>query len=256
MQTKTNQIPRIEKITKIWSPDSKLWIPHNDGEIAFASPSFGSDNYTNIGKEILNHNLKIATGEHTASLLHAVYCGPEEFKDSLEAQTIRKIMKDKWPWVFNRNLWTSEGVYVIQDSEAKGIEKLNQKDLEEKLSNSSAGSPILYNSDKTIRFAPKGSYQLGEHTSESLAKDGFIIASYGTEGAEKLAEISTKFKESPYVYGVEVEKGKDPIQRVASLSSDWYDDRLVVYGNNHVLNDYGCAFGVLKEVAKPLAPKN
>jgi hypothetical protein len=239
--------PRIEKIEKVWIPESKLYIPQEDKEIAFAYPAFGPDIYTKTGKELLKHNLTIPTAEQTAYLLHAVYCGPKEFTTSPEAKEIKRIMKDNWFWIFNQNLWTNKGVYVIHDSEAKGIsEKLNSEDLEKKLNESIAGSPILYSSDGKVRFAPKESYRLGEHTPDSLAKDGFIIANYGVKGAEKLAEVSSKFKYEPKTFGFD--ETKEPILRVASLYSnrDLVDVRLDVGGYNWYDYGDGYAFGVLE----------
>ncbi len=44
----TNQnIPRVERIEKVWSPDARLYVPHEKGEIAFASPI--SLLYRNLG---------------------------------------------------------------------------------------------------------------------------------------------------------------------------------------------------------------
>ena len=67
---------RVERIEKVWTPNAKLYVPHQGEEIAFAFPAFGANINQKVGKEILSHNLKVPTGDYTASLLHPVYCNP------------------------------------------------------------------------------------------------------------------------------------------------------------------------------------
>ena len=73
---------------------------------------------------------------------------------------------------------------------------------------------VRFSKANQVRFAPKGSYKLGVHV-ESFVKDGFIIASYGVEGAEKLGEASSKFN-YPIIHGIEVEKGQEIEQTTVS----------------------------------------
>ncbi|MEK6829175.1 MAG: hypothetical protein AABY15_03530 [Nanoarchaeota archaeon] len=222
---------------------TKLVVPHEKGEVTFAYPSIGPNNYTEVGKEILKQEMNVPTGDYMASLIHTAYCN-DSVKNEPEYQNIREIMKNKWLWVFNRNLWTKDGVYVLQDSKAIGrSQPLSQNDLEKMLKGSKEVNGVRFSKDKNVRFAEKGSYQLENHTPESLAKDGFVIASYGIEGAEKLGEVSSKFKVKPYVYGVEKDTSE---QRVSALYLNSFGDRLNVYGD--VFGDYGdChAFGVWK----------
>ena len=238
----------METETKAYQPRivrrTELWVPHNEGEIAFASPSHGPNFYQNVGSQILNSNKKVPTGDHTASLLHASYCssvrGEPEFAD------VRKIMKYSWLWVYNRNLWTDKGVYIIQDKNADGRNKpLNISDLEKILKDGRELSHggIRFSQDGKVRFAPKGSYVLGEHTSESLAKDGFIIASYEEEGATKFEEVSTVFRNKPYIYGLEIQTGQSPALRVSAVCDG--GGRLGFDGDDFG-DDDGHAFGVWK----------
>ncbi len=223
---------------------TEIEVPGRDGNIIFVHPSQGPHNYPTVGKGILARGLTLPIAEQTAYLLHAAYCGPEDFKEREEITKIRDlIMKNRWLWSFDQNLWTSKGVYVVSDPEAIGVSQpLDQEDLERKLSESPAGSPILYSSDGTIRFAPKGSYSIGEHTKESLAKDGFVVASFGQEGAERLAEVSEEFKDPPKTWGLDIQEGKSPVQRVTAL--DGYYGGLCVGGDCRVDDWGGHAFGV------------
>ncbi len=186
--------------------------------------------------------MKVPTGDYMASLLYSACCD-DSVKNEPEFQNIREIIKNRWLWVFNINRWTEDGVYVLQDLKAAGRNQpLNEKDLEKMLKGGKDINGIRFSRDGTVRFAPKETYQLETHTPESLAKDGFVIASYGLEGAEKLGEVSSKFKKKPYVYGVKTDTAE---QRVSALLGD-FDDRLGVDGYDFVgIRDY-CAFGVLK----------
>jgi len=121
------KLPRIERGT------TKIIVPHEEGEIVFDALNEEPNSYQNVGRGILVRNLEVPVGDYTASLLHAAYCIPET-ENKPEFKEIRDIMKNRWLWVFNRNLWTSEGVYVVQDWNAVGTSQpLNQKALEEML---------------------------------------------------------------------------------------------------------------------------
>ncbi len=226
----------------------ELIVPYNKGEISHIFPAIGPDSYRNVGKKILDSKLSVPTGDYTASLLHAAYCS--NAKDVPEFKRIRDIIKDiikdRWLWVFQNNLWSSQGVYVVHDLEAKGLsENLDIAQLEKMLKGSKEVKGVRFSQDNRIRFAPKGSYSLGEHTPESLTKDGFIIASYGERGAEQLGEVASTFNGKPYVYCIDKSERDKPTQGVAALDSGCVDGRLSVRGGSFGDSDGGRAFGVL-----------
>jgi len=221
---------------------TELWVPHNAGEIAFAYPSAGPNSYREVRKEILNRGQKIPTGSQTSSLLYAAYCIPE-VESEPEFENVRSIMRGAWLWLFNRNLWVENGVYVLQDTQAIGRgESLDVNKLEIMLKNGKEIEGVRFSEDGTLRFAPKETYNLGEQTPEVLAKNGFVIASCGRDGAEKIADASAKFKRKPYVNGVETKK---PEQRVSAL--DGYGGLRLDFGGLN-FDDAGLshAFGVLE----------
>lgn len=234
--------PMVERPTM---PITKLWVPHVKGMIAFAHPSTGPDNYRNVGAEILRMGQQVPTGDETASLVHAAYCIPK-VENEPEFQNIREIMVRNGFWIFNRNLWTSEGVYVVPDLEAIGrSQPLDIGELERALKDGNDFNGIRFSPDRVVRFAPKDSYKIGEHTPESLAKDGFVVANYDFEGAEKLGEVSKKFKYNPRTWGSNVQEGQNPELRVAGLVSDYFG-RLGVGAGDSEGDGGGWSFGVLK----------
>ena len=248
MATKTYE-PRVEEVTKVWTPDAKLYVPHGNREIAFASPSFGSNFYQKVGKEILAHNLGLPTGDYTASLLHPAYCD-SRVSENPRFRNVRELMRSNWLWVFNQNLWTDKGVYVIQDLKAKGrSEEFDSEKLKklERLVNAKGireVNGVRFSKDGKVRFASTGTYKLGEHTPESLRTDGFVIAGYDLDGARKLSEVSSKIGKNPITYGVEVAEGNNPELRISALVVG--DSRLHVGGDDWGGNYWCHAFGVLK----------
>jgi len=219
----------------------ELIVPHHDKEISFIHPSEGPNTYQEVGKAILGRGLRLPTGEETASLVYSAYNSEEpEFKE------IRQIMRDGWLWVFNRNLWTDKGVYVQEDMEAKGMsEKIEVKGLEKRLDGGKEVNGIRFSKDSTLRFAPKETYNPeGNLEPDALAKDGFVIASYGKEGAEKLGEVAKKFSHKSYLWTLKDIQG--PVQRVSALDEDYCGSGLGVYGNDGGYDWGGRAFGVRK----------
>lgn len=217
--------------------DTEIDVPGKDGKITFVYLPYKGlrdykDNYINIGAWILQRKLAIPTAEQTAYLVHGLYRGPKEFSEHtlIISEIQSQIAHNGLIWVFNRNLWTPKGVYVVDDPKAIGnSQELNINDLEKMLKDSKEVNGIRFSRDNRVRFAPKDSYKLGSPNLNpkeypSLEKNGFVIASFGNEGAEKLGEVA-KFCYTPIVQGVEVEKGDRPIQSISALFKfHRYDD--------------------------------
>lgn len=257
MAAETTQTPRIERIEKVWTPDAKLWTPHEDGETVFAFPSFGPGIYLDVGQRVLSNNLQTPVGEHSSDLVHAAYCGPEmvedkPFRDSPPVANVRDIMRNDWIWVARRKLWTPEGfgklgagIFSVYDEKGIGLSKeLVISELEEELKNSvELREGVISTPNGRVRFASESSYTLGDHTHDSIEDDGNVITDYGVEGAGRLSDVSRVIGGNPYVYGLDVSQLKKPEQRVSALGEDG--------GWLHVRGDFGGsgnghAFGVLK----------
>lgn len=225
--------------------------------IAFAHPFAGPNTYREVAKQILGNRtarLSLPDGENTSFLLHAVYCGPEEFQKQPEAVELRdNIMRPRYLWVFNSNLWVPEkyksayGVFVVADEGGLGLsQQLDVGELEKRLKGGrKLKSEVRFSEDGKVGFAPRDTYKNGVMSPEDFAKDGFIVASNKEEGARKLAEVS---KSRHFTYKQPrswiVEAGKEPIQAVSAVLG--YDgDRLGFLGYFLDGSWGGCAFGVL-----------
>ncbi|MEN9626235.1 MAG: hypothetical protein RL557_563 [archaeon] len=222
----------------------ELWTPHTDKEIAFAYPSVGPNIYRELGKVILANNQLVPHGDYTAALLHAAYCVPE-VRDEPEYKNVRDIMRRRWLSVFNKNRWTTNGVYVVQDTKAVGLSEPLPDNLETLLEGATEVDGVRFSKNGKVRFAPKGTYQLGELTTDAFAKDGFVRASVGIEGAQKLAEVASCFKYNPRTWGLEIGENQDPEERVSALG-DYVGSRLDLYGDYFGDGSGGHAFGVLQ----------
>ncbi|MBU2616619.1 MAG: hypothetical protein KKB79_01400 [Nanoarchaeota archaeon] len=236
------------KSVRIERGQINLIVPTLNAELRYVHPALGPDSYNSVGKQILDRGQKVPTGNLTVPLIHMAYCN-ESVKDEKEFSDIRNIMEDRWLWVFNRNIWTSQGVYVVQDEEALGRNApFDIEELEDKLSGGDNELRVRFSQDRKTRFAPKSTYSLGKHTPESLARDGFVIANYDINGAEKLGEVSSEFKYNPKTFGLNIEDGQVPQQRTACLDSGWdFDDGgLGVCGDDWDDYEGGCAFGIEK----------
>ena len=223
-----------QRNARIERGQTNLIVPTSNREISYVHPSFGPNTYTEVGKQILEAGYKVPTGDLTVPLVHTAYLD-DSVKNEPEFENVREIMKNRWLWVFNRNIWIPEGVYVIPDENALGRNApFSIEELEDKLSGADTEFGVRFSQDRKTRFAPKESYGLGVHTPDNLARDGFVVANYGVEGASQLAEVSRFFRNNPKTYGVEVAEGQNPEQRVASLDSYWDLDvgGLYVYGDN------------------------
>ena len=106
--------------------------------------------------------------------------------------------------------------------------------------------------DRNVRFVPFG-FKIRFQSSSDLARNPFVKALAGEEGAEKLAEVSENYECEPYVWS------EDNIDRsivsVAGLDPYWhfaYDVSLGIFGNRDGRNqDCGAfsAYNITKNVS-------
>ena len=225
----TNYKPRIVRGRE----PIEIWVPHEDKEIAFAHHEYGPDIYRDVANQIFKNKQKVPIGDYIVSLLYPAYCD-KKVRKVKEFTNVRDTLHDDHLWVFNVNAWTNKGVYVIMDLEAKGRGlRVDINELEKALENGKDINGVRFSKDNLVRFAPKETYKFGCHTPDSLSKDGFIIASFGEEGAKKLAEVSSKFEENIFISGYYYAHQGDKIsQRVSSLNTSHDDYNALMFSGN------------------------
>lgn len=210
----------------------------------------GPSTYAETGETILNNRLKLLSAPELVSLLHQVYCSQDnEFRQHPKTEFIsKKVMQDNL-WVFNRNLWTPKnaknaGVYVQFDEQVKGMsERLQTDQLEDLLSGGSVERGVRFSKDGKTAFAPYSSIPSGYYSEGRLTQNGFVIASYGAEGAEKLNAIAKTFTPEPYVFLVD-NSSESNTQSLSTLCVNWFIKKLGVYGVWDVRGKSGYALGM------------
>src|SRR3989344_4025190 len=226
-----------KKSVRIKRGQTNLIVHYNGRELVYLYPQVRSDFYTEVGRNILKQGLSFPTGDYTSPLLHTAYCN-KEVKNEPEFVNIRELVRKNNLWVFNINLWTDKGVYVFQDLKSKGFRRginlnkrreLNLNKLEKMLKGGKDFNGIRFSEDGRVRFAPKELYLLGDHTPETLAKDGFMIVSCGKDGAEQIGEVSSKFRYDPITLGADIqEEGQNPYSPRVHIGVSVID---VTFGN-------------------------
>ncbi|MEK6844337.1 MAG: hypothetical protein AABX83_02820 [Nanoarchaeota archaeon] len=224
MQTKTN------KGLEVREGRTYLKAPHLDGEINFVYPAKGSGNYIDVAEELKKDNLSQPTMSQNASLIYSAWQNPKE-KYSKE---VINTLGEFGLWCFNGILCAKEGAYIKDNPEIKnGRVSMNEKDLLSKLESS----------ESSVRFVPYG-YKVGKQSAKELAKNKFVQALAGEEGADKLAETSSNYQFEPHLFSLE-NPDKELI-RVASLGGGRgrIDGGLLVLGLGSDVSWGGHVFGV------------
>ena len=230
MRKKNNKM--TEKGLNIREGRTYLDTHSSKGIVSFVAPAFGHSAYAKVGQEITEAGLVQPTMKQTASLIYDAWQNPAE---KYSKDIIGKL-RTNWLWGFNGLLYVpKEGVYIQDRPEVQnGRVVMNQEDLVKKMESN----------DESVRFVPFG-FKRESQSSLELAKNPFVQALAGEEGADKLAQVSENYKIKPFVWALE--NINSPQIRVASLDSVRYfvGDRLDVYGNDWGGSN-GYAFGVFE----------
>lgn len=189
---------------KDYGENRQIEVQHGPGKITFILPAKGLSSFDNAGEAILKEGLMLPSGDQIASLLHAVYFGSKKFIESPQSKKIKKIISQSDPlWIFNRNLWTNEGLYVVTNlGKQEFTQELVISDLEKKLNGGiKIEKGIKFSRDRKLRFVPKFSYDFSiKYGLEEFTKEGQIIANYGKRGSQKLGEVAFKLGSVPSVF--------------------------------------------------------
>ena len=213
-------------------------ILHEKGSLTFQHPSFRGT-YGSIAEQIDAEGLQRPTSAQIASLVYDALQNPT---GEYEAG-ILNLLKNSWLFEFNGNLYLPKkeraevhnGVIVEVNPTIKdGRLVMDRKSLIKRLNRN----------DSNVKFVPFG-YPTGEQSYHTLAKNPYIIARYGEEGADKIADLASKHKYNPFVWSFESVNSE--IVRMSALNDDFdFGVRLHVDGDNWDDNSRGHSFGVKK----------
>lgn len=237
----TNKPIRIEVKQGIEERRGKhlVYVPHLDGEIAFSIPivAYGTNvahfnyfprgDYFECRKQIGYEGLNTPTFSHNISLVNAAWQNPEE---RLSHQILSSIENSGSLWGFTGILYVpDEGAY-IQDNPKVRVES----NLDILVMRRSNLINKLEANDPSVRFVPFG-YKINKVSRRGLAKNKFLQALLGEEGAEKFVEVSNKYKDAPtldsfknvkhqsiYVPALRSFTGYDSYLAVECFDSKWY----------------------------------
>lgn len=197
--------------------------------------------YANVFSRIIAKGLAPAQADVIAALLHLAYC---ELPEEPQSADFRAKMRDRWLWVPNRTLLVGgndAGIYVQYDEQGVGLaQKMDIVELERALESADVIEGVRFSRDGNVRFAPRHTFRLGECSCREFARDGFVIASYGPEGAEKLAQVAATLKLKPRILLEDAPDGASQ-QRLSALTCCYGESGLVACGES--FGDYGVGFG-------------
>lgn len=194
--------------------------------------------YGNVANEIDKAGLKRPSSAETASLVYEAWKNPKEQYSS----EIISILKNNWLWEYTGNLYLPKSNEEINNGV---ILETNPKIENGKLiMDKNSLVQRLKENDKSVKFVPFG-FKIGEQNLIELQKNLYIIARYGKEGAEKIAEVASKYKEKPIIHSFD--SVNEEKTRMSALDGNWgFGSRLVVDGDDWGDDVRGRAFGIKK----------
>ena len=213
-------------------------IPHEGGKLTFQYPAF-KGYYGDIAEAIDNEGLKRPNSPETASLVYDAFKNPEGKFES----EILKIMNDTWFVEYTGNLYLPKSNEEVNNGV---IIECNPKIENKKLvMNKSDLIKRLSENDSNVKFVPFG-FKTGEQNLIELQKNPYIVARYGKEGAEKIAEVASKYKKNPYLWSFD-SVGEEKV-RMSALGGGWdFGGGLSVYGDVWGGGGDRRAFGVCED---------
>ena len=215
-------------------------IPHEGGALTFQHPSFRGT-YGSLAQQIDADGLQRPTSAQTASLLYDTL---QNLEGEYEAG-ILKILKDSCLIEFNGNLYLpkKEGEEVHNGVIVEANPAIKERRL---IMNRKALTKRLKKNDPSVKFVPFG-YAVGEQSTHTLAKNPYIIARYGEEGADKIANLVLKYKKNPEVLSFKsIDSETAEISALYEDSWRGFNGRLHVGANHWYDSSNGSAFGIKK----------
>ena len=216
---------------------NEMDFQHEGKTLTAVHPFYGPADSRTLQNLIRKNGDVEPTAPELTSFVHEYFDGEES-----QAEEVNQIMKDKYFKGFT-------GILYVPEKGALG------KGLAYFIDNPKFDRDSIVNRDNLLKRLDENRAQVPfEHLKEDfvdwkkVAKHPYFIAwAGGKEGAEKLAELASKHpKKEVSILVPNVSILREPIAKVAMLSSSEDSNRLIV--SSRVLGDYeySYAFGVLK----------
>ncbi len=223
----------------------RFYVPHLDGEIEFAYPAKGPDDFSKVRYYLKQDGLRMPTMAQTASLVYAAWQNPKE----KFSRKIIDVLKENSLWVNNGFFYMShKGAYIVDNPErimngrpSFGSEDLDIVDILEK---NHLKNPF------GIRFVPfSPSFEVDLLESSLIAKNPLINALAEEEGAKKLEKIAEKYNSQFFVKGHNGDYSISYGWEEGITALEAFDDHLALYttlGNTLFGGNggYRVAFGI------------
>jgi hypothetical protein len=220
----------------------ELIVPYEGKELTFEYPPL-KGSYAVIADQFDDRSLRKSSSSEIASLVYDAF---ENSKWQFESEII-KILNNDFLFEFAGNLYLPKSKEEINNGVLLETDPFisNGRIVMDKASLVKR----LYENDPLVKFIPFG-YKIGEQTWQELETNPYMAGRYGLEGAEKMAEIASKYDSNPEIYGYnDVEK---EIINLSALGTCYnIFQKLVVNGfSNDGKQDFGSGgygFGVVQK---------
>lgn len=217
-----------------------LTVPHKGGKLTFQYPAF-MGYAQDVANEIDEKGLRRPNSPETASLVYDAF---QNSKGKYESEIVN-ILENYWFREFTGNLYLPESNEEINN----GVIIDNSPKLEDGkifvINYKNNLIKKLHENDPNVKFVPFG-FKTGGQSLIELKKNPYIIARYGEEGAEKIAEVASKYKLNPNLQSFIHPINKEEI-RLSALYSYFGDSSLKIDGINWNIDRLGHSFGIVDE---------
>ena len=213
---------------------TEMDFQHEGKTLTAVHPFYGPANSRTLQNLIRKDGYAEPTSARLTSFIHEYFGGSEP-----QAQEVNQIMRDRYFRGFT-------GILYVPESKGKGLAHFI--DYPEFDINSYVDKEnLLKRLDESHAQVPFEHLKEGSVDWRKVVKHPYFVAwANGEEGAEKLAELASKHpNKKDYIWTPEVSTLKEPIARVATLSSSWGGGLGVDTCYRGDGKD-GVAFGVLK----------
>jgi len=216
---------------------TEMDFQHEGKTLTAVHPFYGPANSRTLQNLIRKDGYVESTAPELISFVHEYFDGSEP-----KAQEVNQIMRDRYFRGFTGILYVPE-----KDAFGKGLAHfIDYPEFDEK--SVVDRDNLLKRLDESHAQIPFEHFKDGPVDWRKVAKHPYFVAwAGGEEGAEKLAELASKHpNKEAYILVPSISNLREPIARVATLSSDWDGDRLGVIPNYHGDDENSSSFGVLK----------